>query len=107
MPSYGIPEGVEGTLPWAWAEDRLAGAETYWVATTRPGGRPHLVPIWAAWLDGRLWFEGGVVIVNRTGDTLEIEYHVDLSGRDYVMRTLELRPGVMTLFAVPLGDVSP
>ncbi len=59
VPSYGIPETLEGTLPWAWAEARLTAADTYWVATTRPDGRPHAMPIWAAWCAGRLWFEGG------------------------------------------------
>ena len=59
VPTYGIPETLEGTLPWSWAEARLAAAETYWVATTRPDSRPHAMPIWAAWCAGRLWFEGG------------------------------------------------
>lgn len=56
---YGIPFSLEGTLPWSWAEERLAAAETYWVATSRPDGRPHLVPVWAGWHAGRLWLEGG------------------------------------------------
>lgn len=56
---YGIPSSLEGTLPWSWAEQRLAEAETYWVATSRPDGRPHLVPLWAGWHTGRLWLEGG------------------------------------------------
>lgn len=59
VPTYGIPETLEGTLPWSWAEGHLAAAETYWVATTRPDSRPHAMPIWAAWCAGRLWFEGG------------------------------------------------
>ena len=59
VPSYGIPDDLAGTLPWSWAEEQLAAAETYWVATTRPSGRPHLMPLWAAWHAGRLWFEGG------------------------------------------------
>ncbi len=59
VPAYGIPDTLEGTLPWSWAEERLTAAETYWVTTTRPDGRPHSMPIWAAWAAGRLWFEGG------------------------------------------------
>jgi hypothetical protein len=59
VPTYGIPETIEGALPWSWAAACLAAAETYWVATTRPDGRPHAMPIWAAWCAGRLWFEGG------------------------------------------------
>jgi len=59
VPSYGIPADLDGTLPWSWAEECLAAAETYWIATTRPDGRPHMMPVWAAWHAGRLWFEGG------------------------------------------------
>ncbi len=59
VPTYGIPDTLEGTLDWSWAEERLAAAETYWVATTRPDGRSHAMPVWAAWCEGRLWFEGG------------------------------------------------
>ncbi len=62
-PEYGIPESLEGTLPWSWAEERLRESLVYWMATTNPDGRPHLRPIWAAWADGSLWFEGGL----RTG----------------------------------------
>lgn len=57
---YGVPESDAGLLPWSWAEARLASALTYWISTTRPDGRPHAAPVWAVWLDGRLWFEGGL-----------------------------------------------
>ncbi len=60
IPDYGVPDSREGLLPWAWAEARLRDALTYWISTTRPDGRPHAAPVWAAWLDGRLWFEGGL-----------------------------------------------
>jgi general stress protein 26 len=39
-----------------WAEERLRRSHNYWLATTRPDGRPHLVPIWGIWLDDRFWF---------------------------------------------------
>ena len=35
---------------------RLRAAMTYWIATTRPDGRPHSMPVWGAWVDGALWF---------------------------------------------------
>ncbi len=55
---YGMPESDEGLLPWAWAEERLTNAANYWFATVRPDGRPHSSPIWAVWMDGRLYFDG-------------------------------------------------
>jgi hypothetical protein len=53
---YGTPTDDEGLLPWAWASERLAAAHNYWLATTRPDGRPHAQPIWALWYDPELWF---------------------------------------------------
>ncbi len=38
-----------------WAERHLENAHNYWLATTRPDGRPHLVPIWGVWLGERFW----------------------------------------------------
>ena len=35
---------------------RLRAALTYWIATTRPDGRPHSMPVWGVWVDDALWF---------------------------------------------------
>lgn len=49
-PEYGIqgPAEGKGLLPWNWAVERLTQARGYWLATTRPDGRPHLAVIWAS-----------------------------------------------------------
>jgi PPOX class probable F420-dependent enzyme len=58
MPGYGVvgPEDGTGLLPWSWAHERLTAAHDYWLATTRPDGRPHLMPVWAVWNGESLWF---------------------------------------------------
>ena len=33
-------------------DPRLLSERNLWLATTRPNGKPHLVPIWFVWLDG-------------------------------------------------------
>lgn len=55
---YGIPETTDGLIRWADVESRLVAATSYWLATTRPDGRPHVVPRWGVWLDGRFWYDG-------------------------------------------------
>lgn len=55
---YGVPEHDEGLLDWSWAVERLTTARNYWFCTTRPDGRPHAMPAWAAWVDGALYFDG-------------------------------------------------
>ena len=56
MPGYGISESAEGLLPWSWAVERLGESHNYWVTTVRPDGRPHVMPVWGVWLDGRFYF---------------------------------------------------
>jgi general stress protein 26 len=58
MPGYGTLPAAEGSglLPWSWAEERLIRSHGFWLATVTPQGAPHLMPVWAIWDDGRLWF---------------------------------------------------
>lgn len=55
---YGVPEGMDGLVEWHDVERRLVEAHHYWMATTRGDGRPHVVPRWGVWLDGRLYYDG-------------------------------------------------
>jgi PPOX class probable F420-dependent enzyme len=62
MPGYGVLPADQGSglIPWAEAERRLSVSHDYWVATVRPDGRPHVMPVWGVWLDGRVWFSSGL-----------------------------------------------
>jgi Pyridoxamine 5'-phosphate oxidase len=53
--AYGTPTKL---LSWADVDDRLATALHYWLATTRPDGRPHVVPIDGLWVGGACHFGG-------------------------------------------------
>ncbi|WP_232303499.1 pyridoxamine 5'-phosphate oxidase family protein [Pseudofrankia sp. DC12] len=39
--------------------ERLAASHDYWLATVRPDGRPHVMPVWGVWLGDALWFSSG------------------------------------------------
>src|SRR5437870_13479915 len=58
MPGYGIvgPDEGTGLLPWSWAEEQLSTSRNFWLATRWPDGRPHVMPVWAIWHGGALWF---------------------------------------------------
>jgi nitroimidazol reductase NimA-like FMN-containing flavoprotein (pyridoxamine 5'-phosphate oxidase superfamily) len=61
IPGYGIPDDDgAGTLAWSWAREQLERALIYWVASVKPNGHAHVMPTWAAWVDDRLYFEGGL-----------------------------------------------
>jgi nitroimidazol reductase NimA-like FMN-containing flavoprotein (pyridoxamine 5'-phosphate oxidase superfamily) len=56
-----LPEGYgtpRRTLSWQEVRERLEQAAHYWVATTRPDGRPHVVPVDGLWVDDG-WYFGG------------------------------------------------
>lgn len=52
---YGSPKKK---LEWASVRTDLEEAPVYWVASTRPDGRPHVVPRDGIWLDDT-WYYGG------------------------------------------------
>jgi PPOX class probable F420-dependent enzyme len=58
MSGYGVlgPDEGTGLLPWSWATDRLAASHDYWLATVRPEGRPHVMPVWGVWGEEGLRF---------------------------------------------------
>jgi hypothetical protein len=61
MTGYGIAAANEGDglLPWSWAVDRLSRARSYYLATVTAGQdapRPHVMVVWAIWLDDALQF---------------------------------------------------
>lgn len=55
---YGLPASSDGLLTWDQVEPRLREARHYWLASVRPDGRPHSVPRWGVWVEGRFWYDG-------------------------------------------------
>ncbi|MET4925930.1 pyridoxamine 5'-phosphate oxidase family protein [Streptomyces sp. PSRA5] len=54
---YSDPKAVAES--WADAVTRLARAETFWLTTVRPDGRPHVTPLLAVWWRDALYFCSG------------------------------------------------
>ena len=59
--AYGRPDVL---LDWAEVQARLEAAPHYWLATVRPDGRPHAVPVDGIWVDGALVFGGDPATVH-------------------------------------------
>lgn len=54
-----LVEGQTETTAWSTAVERLehpAPGQNHWLATVRPDGRPHLMPIIAFWIEGAFHF---------------------------------------------------
>jgi hypothetical protein len=52
-------DATTGLKSWPWALERLEKSHNYWISTTRPGGRPHLMLIWGIWWQDAFWFSTG------------------------------------------------
>jgi hypothetical protein len=60
-PDYGAmpKDPTAGLKPWSWALERLEKSHNYWIATSRPDGRAHLMLVWGVWWENAFWFSTG------------------------------------------------
>jgi nitroimidazol reductase NimA-like FMN-containing flavoprotein (pyridoxamine 5'-phosphate oxidase superfamily) len=102
VPGYGIPETLDGILPWSWAAERLERAIVYWLATTGSDLTPHVIPIWGAWVDGRWYVEGGPTRWQRNlRENPQLAIHIEI-GDEVVI--VEGTATELTAPAAPLSD---
>ena len=52
-------DACSGLKPWSWALERLEKSHNYWLSTSRPDGRPHLMIVWGVWRENAFWFTTG------------------------------------------------
>jgi hypothetical protein len=53
-----MPNSTPGSTvtPWEQALAHFSGAPIYWLATVRPDGRPHVMPVQGVWTNGGVYF---------------------------------------------------
>jgi nitroimidazol reductase NimA-like FMN-containing flavoprotein (pyridoxamine 5'-phosphate oxidase superfamily) len=51
-----LPDDTRPQPTWTDVSRHLAEADTFWLATIRPDGAPHLMPVLAVWSDGAVHF---------------------------------------------------
>jgi PPOX class probable F420-dependent enzyme len=56
---------------------RMQAAQNIWFASVRPDGRPHLVPIWFVWHEGKVWISTGAG--SRKDKNIQQNPHVSVS----------------------------
>jgi Pyridoxamine 5''-phosphate oxidase. len=93
MPKISRPKFPKGyvdnpisEVPWEHVEKRLTESINYWLCSVYPDGRPHVVPRWGAFLDGKLYYDGSPE--TRHARNLEKDPRVTLhleSGNDVVI----------------------
>jgi len=82
-------------IPWSRALKQLGSSAqgTYWLATTKPDGRPHVAAVGALWVDGKIYFVTGSR--TRKGRNLAANpkcvVSVSLTGIDLVLEGTAIR----------------
>ena len=97
-----LVDGQNGTTSWAVARERLenpAPGQTSWLATIRPDGRPHLMPIIAFWIDGAFHFVVGEE--TRKGRNLAADSRCVIATGNATLPSLDL---VVEGHAKPIDD---
>jgi hypothetical protein len=45
-------------VDWKWVAAQLTESKIYWLCSVYPNGRPHVVPRWGVFLDGKVYYDG-------------------------------------------------
>lgn len=79
-------------LTWDWVAAQLAESENYWLCSVRPptpefpNGRPHVIPRWAVFVDGKIYYDGSPETRHNRNIELNPEVSVHLeSGKEAIM----------------------
>ena len=93
VPASATPmvDGQAQATPWDVALGRLqhpAPGQNHWLATVRPDGSPHLMPIIAFWIDGAFHFLAGTS--TRKGRNLAADERCVIGTGNLTMPSLDL-----------------
>jgi hypothetical protein len=54
----GYADNPKSEVPWEYVEKQLTESKHYWMCSVRPDGRPHVVPRWAVYVGGKIYYDG-------------------------------------------------
>ena len=77
VPAMGFAPEDPKLTHWSVAEAGLVAVKNYWLSTTRPDGRPHVMPVWGVWLENRFYFSTSPA--SRKGKNLGANPHCTIS----------------------------
>jgi nitroimidazol reductase NimA-like FMN-containing flavoprotein (pyridoxamine 5'-phosphate oxidase superfamily) len=56
---HGFSDPAATPTPWSVGLAQVSAADTFWLSTVRPDGRPHVTPLIAVWHGEAIWFSTG------------------------------------------------
>ena len=54
----GYVDKPTSSLTWDWVAAQLTESKHYWLCSVRPDKRPHVVPRWCVYVDGKIYYDG-------------------------------------------------
>lgn len=54
----GYVDSPKSTVSWEYVARRLEESKNYWLSSVRPNGRPHTIPRWGVFVEGRFYYDG-------------------------------------------------
>jgi len=54
----GYVDNPTASLTWDYVVKRLSESKNYWLCSVRPDQRPHAIPRWGVFLDGKFYYDG-------------------------------------------------
>ena len=54
----GYVDNPTSEVSWDYVAQQLAKAKNYWLCSVYPDGRPHVIPRWAVFVDGEIYYDG-------------------------------------------------
>lgn len=89
----GYADHPTSEVAWEYVEKRLRESKNYWLCSVRPDGRPHVVPRWGVFLDGKFYYDGSSETrhARNIGKNPHVSLHLE-SGSDVVIMEGESAP---------------
>jgi len=72
-------------VDWNWVAAQLTDAKNYWLCSVRPAGRPHVIPRWAVYMDGKIYYDGSPETRHAQNIILNPNVSVNLESGDHVI----------------------
>jgi len=54
----GYVDNPKSSVSWEYVVQRLSESKNYWLSSVRPNGRPHTIPRWGVFVDGKFYYDG-------------------------------------------------
>jgi nitroimidazol reductase NimA-like FMN-containing flavoprotein (pyridoxamine 5'-phosphate oxidase superfamily) len=54
----GYVDNPTSEVPWDYVAQQLTESKNYWLCSVYPNGRPHVIPRWAVFVDGKIYYDG-------------------------------------------------